>query len=106
MADKAERLFGSRIDSLSSQKSDVASANSNKTSQCTGSLPMPENSRPGSLTPQKADTPECKQAISQWEQAKTSFQRAVDGLEIEAKQAGILPGTMRELYARHWFSPY
>jgi hypothetical protein len=106
MIDKAERLFGSRIDSLSNQKSGVASSNSNKTGQCTGSLPMPENARPGSLTPQKADTPECKQAISRWEQSKTSFQRAVDGLEIEAKQAGILPGTIRELYARHGFSPY
>jgi len=64
MLEKAERAFGSRVSSLSYQKSSLASIRAQKTNACTGTMPVSQvdGDFPASaakLSQNKSDSPEC-----------------------------------------------
>ena len=111
MMEKAEHAFGSRVSSLSYQKSSLSSIRAQKTNACTGTMPAsPINgdfpASAAKLSQNKSDSPECKMMTSQLEREERSFRQLVDSIEVEASRMGIYPGVIRDLYTRHGFNPY
>ena len=108
---KAQYQFGGRISSLSSLKQNLTQMKMQKEYACTGKISTrPVNgdfgvNSPG-LAQDSATSTQCRSATVQLAVTESNYKQRFDQLEIDAKRAGILPGTMRDLYTKYGFNPY
>jgi hypothetical protein len=111
MTEKAQRAFSSRIGNLSYSKQELTRAKTQRELACTGTTgarPVNGNISPtaAALPENAADSQQCRYAILSLESQEANYKKTFDALEIDAKRMGILPGVMRDLYAKQGFNPY